>query len=150
MAPPTAAAVTVICDVPNAVGSATVTKVDPGSVAAADVAVTVTVAGLGTTAGDVYDACAWLAGLTTIVPFVLPPVTPQVTFWLVEAFTVAVNCCCVAAAGHELPASSANKVANPGFTVTVTGGGGVPLPATPPQESEAISPSPKQTTAIPL
>jgi len=39
-------------------------------------------------------------------------------------------------------------VANPGFTVTVITGGGVP-PATPPQEIRAINPSPKQIAATP-
>src|SRR5208283_512060 len=48
-APPAAVAVTVICDVPSTVGAATVTKDDP-AVPAAGVAVTVTVAGFGTTA----------------------------------------------------------------------------------------------------
>jgi hypothetical protein len=85
-APPAAVAVTVICDAPNAVGVATVTKVDPGVVVAADVAVTVTVAGFGTTAGAEYSP-------PSTVPFALPPVTAQVTLWLVEPFTVAVNCC---------------------------------------------------------
>jgi hypothetical protein len=47
-------------------------------------------------------------------------VTAQVTFWLVELLTVAVNCCSVNVAGQELPASSAYKVADPGLTVTVT------------------------------
>jgi hypothetical protein len=44
-------AVTVICDAPNAVGVATFTKADPGVAASTDVAVTVTVAGLGVTVG---------------------------------------------------------------------------------------------------
>lgn len=86
-APPAATAVTLICDVPNAVGVATVTKVDPGKAASADVAVTVTVAGLGTTAGAVYRP------VPSTVPFELPPVTAQVTLWSVEPFTVALNCC---------------------------------------------------------
>jgi hypothetical protein len=86
-APPAAVAVTVICVVPSAVGVATVTNVDPGDVAAADVAVTVTVAGFGTTAGAVYSP------VPSTVPLVLPPMTAQVTLWLVEPFTVAANCC---------------------------------------------------------
>jgi hypothetical protein len=45
----------------------------PGAVASAEVAVTVTDAGLGTVGGDVYKPFA------SIVPFVLPPVTAQVT-----------------------------------------------------------------------
>ena len=52
-APPAAVAVTVICDVPTAVGAATVRKADPGAAPVAGVAVTVTVAGFGTTAGGV-------------------------------------------------------------------------------------------------
>jgi hypothetical protein len=79
-APPTAVAVTVIWDVPTAVGAATVTKADP-AVPVAGVAVTVTVAGFGTTAGGEYNPAPF------IVPFALPPVTAQVTPWL------AVNCC---------------------------------------------------------
>lgn len=86
-APPVAVAVTVICDVPNAVGVATVTKVDPGKVASADEAVTVTVTGFGTTAGAVNNPVPFT------VPLALPPVTAQVTFWSVEPFTVALNCC---------------------------------------------------------
>jgi hypothetical protein len=86
-APPPAVAVTVICDVPNAVGVATVTNVDPGFAAAADVAVTVTVAGFGTTAGAVYRP------VPSTVPLALPFMTAQVTLWLVEPFTVAANCC---------------------------------------------------------
>ena len=46
-APPTAVAVTVICDVPRPVGVSTFTAADPGEFASADVAVTVTVAGVG-------------------------------------------------------------------------------------------------------
>ena len=80
-APPAAVAVTVICDVPTAVGAATVRKADPGAAPVAGVAVTVTVAGFGTTAGAEYSPVA------SIVPFALPPVTAQVTLWL------AVNCC---------------------------------------------------------
>jgi len=86
-APPAAVAVTIICDAPTPVGVATVTKVDPGVEAAADVAVTVTVAGFGATAGAAYSPVPFT------VPFPLPPVTAQVTLWLVESFTVAVNCC---------------------------------------------------------
>jgi len=72
-APAAAVAVTVIWDVPNAVGIATVTKVDPGEAAAADVAVTVIVAGFGTTAGAVYNP------VPSTVPLPLPPATSQVT-----------------------------------------------------------------------
>ena len=78
--PPAAVAVTVTCDVPSAVGAATVTNADPAAPPAA-VAVTVTVAGFGTTAGGVYMP------VPSTVPFALPPVTAQVTLWL------AVNCC---------------------------------------------------------
>ena len=85
-APPTAAAVTVICDVPTAVGASTFTVADPGAVASADVAVTVTVAGFGTNAGVVYSP------VPSTVPFVVPPATAQVTLWLVELVTVAENC----------------------------------------------------------
>ena len=85
-APPAAIAVTVICDVPNRVGVCTVTAADPGEVAAADAAVTVTVAGFGTSAGAVYSPVASTA------PFALPPVTAQVTLWSVELLTVAANC----------------------------------------------------------
>jgi hypothetical protein len=80
-APPAAVAVTVTCDVPTAVGAATVRKADPGAAPVAGIAVTVTVAGFGTTAGGVYSP------VPPIVPFALPPVTAQVTLWL------AVNCC---------------------------------------------------------
>ena len=86
-APPAAAAVTVTCVVPTAVGACTVTADDPGDAASADVADTVTLDGFGTTAGAVYSPVAFT------VPFVVPPVTAQVTLWLVELFTVAVNCC---------------------------------------------------------
>ena len=86
-APPAAVAVTVIWNVPNAVGAATMTRADPGAVAAAEVAVTATVAGLGTTAGAVYRP------VPSTDPLALPPVTAQVTVWLVEPFTVAANCC---------------------------------------------------------
>jgi hypothetical protein len=132
VAPPAAEAVTVICDVPKLVGVASVTRVDPGELASADVAVTVTVAGLGTTAGVVYSP------VPSTWPFAPPPVTAHVTVWLVEPFTVALNCCCVTPAGHELPASLANKVADPGLAVTVIGGG-VVVPPTPPQESKATT-----------
>jgi hypothetical protein len=64
----------------HTVGAATVTKDDP-AVPVAGVAVTVTVAGFGTTAGAVYIP------VPLTVPFVLPPVTAQVTLWL------AMNCC---------------------------------------------------------
>ena len=104
-APPTAVAVTVICDVPTAVGAFTFTEADP-AVPVAVVAVTVTVAGFGTDAGAVYSP------VPSTVPFALPPVTAQVTLWL------AVNCCCVSPAGHELPNSSANKFTDAGLTVT--------------------------------
>jgi hypothetical protein len=59
--------------VPTPVGDCTVTVADPGEVASADVAVTVTVAGFGTTAGAVYNP------VVSTVPFALPPVTAQVT-----------------------------------------------------------------------
>jgi hypothetical protein len=132
VAAPVCKAVTVIWKLPSAVGVATVTKVDPGAAAAVEAAVRVTVAGFGGVAGDVYNP------LPSTVPFTLPPTVDQATLWLVVPLTVAVNCCCVAATGHMLPASSANKVANPGFTVTVMGGGVVlPLPATAPQEISA-------------
>jgi hypothetical protein len=71
--PPASVAVTVICDAPNAVGVATVTKLDPGADAAGDVAVTVTVVGLGTNAGLEYSP------VPSTVPFTLPPTTTQVT-----------------------------------------------------------------------
>jgi hypothetical protein len=64
-----------------------------------------------------------------------------------DPLTVAANCCCVAPAGQELPASFANKVANPGFTVTVAVP--PPPPATAPQEISAINPTPKQIPAMP-
>lgn len=112
--PPTAVAVTEICDVPIGVGCAMVTDAVPGAPPAAAVAVTVTVAGFGTSAGAEYRP------LPLIVPFAFPPVTLQVTLWLFDPFTVAVNCCCVTPAGQELPASSAYKVADAGLTVTDT------------------------------
>jgi hypothetical protein len=134
---PAAVAVTVICDVPSTVGAATVTKEDPGS-PAAGVAVTVTVAGSGTTAGGVYSP------VPPIVPFALPPLTAQVTLWL------AVNCCSLSpliiSGGHELPGSSANKTTPVGgFTVTVIVV--LPLPATPPQEISATNPSARKAPA---
>jgi hypothetical protein len=67
--------------VPTAVGAATVRKADPGAAPVAGVAVTVTVAGFGITAGGVYIP------VPLIVPFAPPPVIAQVTLWL------AVNCC---------------------------------------------------------
>jgi hypothetical protein len=73
-APPAAVAVTVICDVPNAVGVSTFTVADPDFVVSATaVAVTVTAAGFGTTAGVVYSPVA------STVPFAFPPVTAHVT-----------------------------------------------------------------------
>jgi hypothetical protein len=99
-------------NVPNGVGVSTFTVADPGAVVAGDVAVTVTVAGMGTTAGDVYSPDA------LIVPFALPPVTAQVTFGLFEPFTVAVKSCWVAPTGHELPVSSAYIFTIAGLTVT--------------------------------
>ena len=90
-APPAAVAVTVMCHAPSSVGGATVTKADPGAVAAADVAVTVTVACIGTTAGAVYNPVP--STVPFALPLPLPPVTAQVTVWLVELLTVAVNCC---------------------------------------------------------
>jgi hypothetical protein len=71
--PPTGVATTVICEVPNAVAGATVTKVDAGDNATGDVATTVTVAGFGTLAGVVYSP------LASIVPFAAPPGTLHVT-----------------------------------------------------------------------
>ena len=144
-APPAAVAVTVICDVPNPVGASTVTAADPGEVASADVAVTLTAAGFGVAAGVVYNP------VPSTVPFAPPPATVHVTLWLVELITVAVNCFSVTPAGHELPAKSANKVADAGLTVTVTTGGGPPPPppATPPHETSTINPSPRQIPAIP-
>jgi hypothetical protein len=82
VAPPASEAVTVICDVPIAVGAATVTK-DDAAVPVAGVAVTVTVAGLGTNTGAAYSPAP------LIVPFVFPPVTDQVTLWL----GLTANCC---------------------------------------------------------
>lgn len=108
------------------------TKADPDDVS--DVAVTVTVDGVGATAGAVYSP------LSSTVPFPLPPVTAQVTLWFEE------NRCCVTPVGQELPATFANTVANPG--VTVTGGGVVPPPATPPQEIKFTNASPKQPATI--
>jgi len=73
-APPAAVAVTVICEVPNPVGVSTFTVAEPDFVAsAAAVAVTVTTAGFGTTAGVVYSP------VPSTEPFALPPVTAQVT-----------------------------------------------------------------------
>jgi hypothetical protein len=73
---------------------------------------------------------------------------------LLEPFTVAANCCWFNVIGHELPASFANSVARPGFTVTVIGGGGGVvvelLLANPPQESSAITPSAKQAARRPI
>jgi hypothetical protein len=102
----------VIWDDPSAVGVCTFTVADPGEFAAVDVAVTVTVAGFGATTGAVYSP-VW-----SMLPFALPPVTAQITLWLVELLTVAVNCCWVADAGHKLPASFAYRFANPGLIVT--------------------------------
>lgn len=73
--------------VPKPVGVATVTKVDPGEMASVDDAATVTVAGLGTTGGTLYRP------VPSTVPFEFPPETAQITLWLVEPFTVALNCC---------------------------------------------------------
>lgn len=70
--PPVAVAVTVIWDVPNAVGADTVTKADP-AVPEVGVAVIVTVAGFGAIAGAVYRP------FPMITPFALPPVIAQVT-----------------------------------------------------------------------
>jgi hypothetical protein len=68
-----------MCDVPTAVGAATVTKADPAA-PAVGVAVIVTLAGFGTAAGAEYRP------LPSIVPFALPPVTAQVTLWLAVNF----------------------------------------------------------------
>ena len=76
------------------------------------VAVTVTAAGLGSTAGAVYTP-------ETIVPrLALPPAIPftlHVTALLLLPVTVAVNGC-------ELPSRTLEA---PGVTLTVTGGAGV-------------------------
>src|ERR1019366_4016301 len=53
-APPGAVASPVTGDAPSARGETTVRKTDPGAAPVARVAVTVTVAGFGTTAGGVY------------------------------------------------------------------------------------------------
>ena len=85
--PPTAVAATVICEVPSGVAATRFTKPVPGDCARADVAVTETVAGFVTAAGELYNP-VW-----STVPLLMPPVTAQVTFWLEEPFTVALNCC---------------------------------------------------------
>src|SRR6266853_794790 len=95
-------------------GGVTVTWAEADFVASAwDTAVTVTVAGFGTTAGAVYRPAL------DIVPTVgLPPVTPltcQVTAVLLVFCTVAANCC-------VLPAPT---VADTGEIVTLTTAGGV-------------------------
>lgn len=97
-------------NVPNGVGVSTFTEAAPGADVAADVAVTVIAAGVGTTAGDVYSPDA------LIVP--PPPVTAQVTCWFIEPFTVAANCCWVSAGGHEFPVSSAYRLTVTGLIVT--------------------------------
>lgn len=51
--PPAAVAVTAICVVPKAVGTASVTNAEPPVVASVEVAVTVAVCGFGTMAGAV-------------------------------------------------------------------------------------------------
>jgi hypothetical protein len=79
-APDTSVAVTEISDVPNGVAGVSVTEADPDAPATA-AAVTVMVAGLGTTAGGVYNPAV------LIIPLASPPVTAQVTVWS------AVNCC---------------------------------------------------------
>jgi hypothetical protein len=61
------ATVTVTC------GPVSVTVAVPGAVASGEVAVTVTVAGLGIVSGAVYSP------FESMVPFVLPPVTAHVT-----------------------------------------------------------------------
>jgi len=79
--------VTVTGNVPDGVGVRRLTVAEPGGLpAAADVAVTLTLVGLGNVAGAVYSP-VW-----SIVPLALPPTTAQVTDWFVELLTVAVNC----------------------------------------------------------
>src|SRR5882757_4772451 len=95
-------------------GGVTVTWAEADFVASAwDTAVTVTVAGFGTTAGAVYRPAL------DIVPTVgLPPVTPltcQVTAVLLVFCTVAANCC----------VPPAPTVADTGEIVTLTTTGGV-------------------------
>ena len=72
-APPASVAVTVICEIPSAVGVAILANAEPGAVATGEVAVTVIVAGVGTIAGAVYKP------VESTVPLAFPPATAQVT-----------------------------------------------------------------------
>lgn len=107
--------VTVTVFGPAGVGARRFTVAVPGLLVAADVAVTVMgELGLGSAVGAVYRPPVWL-----IVPVPVPK-TAQVTLWLVELLTVAVNCCCWAGA----PAKLGYRVSTVcGLTVTETGGG---------------------------
>ena len=87
-------------------------------VAAASVAVMVTVAGLGTELGGVYKPV-----LALIVPLVEPPLTLQVNVAEVWLARKALNCTCVCA--------SAGTLAVPGYTVTTPLAGGAVLPPAP-------------------
>src|SRR5271166_2339208 len=77
-----------------------------------------------------------------MLPLALPPLTAHVTAVLLVFVTVAPNC--AVCAGQ--PGWLGNKLdGTPALTVTVIGGPVLLLPATPPQESSAISPSANRT-----
>ncbi len=61
------------CDIPSGVAAITNADADPCDPATGGVAVTVTVAGFGTNAGELYEP------LPSTVPFAFPPVTAHVT-----------------------------------------------------------------------
>lgn len=116
--------VTVIGYVPAGVGVSRFTVAVPGVVVAVDVAVIVSLVGLGRATGAVYSPVALMVPTVAFPP--VTPATAQVTLWFVELATVAVNCCVWAGA----PAKFGYRV----FTVlglTLTEAGGELLP--PPQ-----------------
>ncbi|MGA9884670.1 MAG: hypothetical protein WBQ34_13210 [Candidatus Acidiferrales bacterium] len=98
-------------------------------VAAASVAVIVTVAGLGTVVGGVYNPV-----LASIVPLLAPPVTLHVNVALGWLARNALNC--------TVALASAGTLAAPGYTVTTPLAGGVELPPPPP-----VLPPPQPVTA---
>jgi hypothetical protein len=130
-APPAAVAVTVICDVPSTVGAATVTKDDP-AVPAAGVAVTVTVAGFGTTAGGVYSPVPLDRAIRTAARD-----RPGYALVSHELLLITSPDNCLWPRITRLIRKHYNAVG--GFTVT--GVVVLTLPATPPQEISAINPS---------
>jgi hypothetical protein len=93
---------------------------EPGVAVSGDVAVTVT-APAGTVAGAVYKP------VLSIAP---PPVTAQVTVWLVSLLTWAVNRCVCGGAPGGLAMFGKSVFTELGVTLTLItgGGGGEPLP----------------------